>query len=266
MMKKSPKIYALAKSIAFVIVFVIFLFAGAQLVHLFKEPLPKLYYGTFGTLGALLTLIIFLKIEHKTFKDINLIIDKKTTLNLLVGILIGITIFMVMTLVFVVFGGMYFQKINSINYSKIALSLIPFIPLALMEELAFRTYPFLKLRSKFGVWHAQFGVAILFAVYHILMGWPVYIAFLGPFIWSFMFGWSALWSKGIAMPFGIHFAVNCMQNLVGMKNETFAIFKLAYTNSPSKEVAATSEYLGVVMHLVMLGVACLLTHLCSRKK
>lgn len=92
------------------------------------------------------------------------------------------------------------------------------------------------------------------------MGWPIYIAFLGPFIWSFAFGWSALWSKGIAMPFGFHLALNWMQNLAGMKNEAAAIFKLTYKNDPSKELIAMNEYLGIAMHIAVLGISCFLTY------
>lgn len=264
-MKKWPKTYALLKSTAFIIIFVIFLVGSSQLVLLIKEPLPKLYYGIFGTLGALLTLLIFLKSEGKKEEAIRLNVNKKTTLNFLNGIVVGIGIFMLMMLILIAFGGMYFQKITPIHYGNIALSLIPFIPLALMEEIAFRTYPFLRLKSKLGVWYAQFSMAMLFALYHILMGWPVHIAFLGPFIWSFVFGLSALWSKGIAMPFGLHLALNLMQNLAGMKNETSAIFKLTYRNNPSKELEATNEYLGISMHIVILAIACFLTYEYIRK-
>ncbi len=253
-------VYPIFISIAFIALFIVFLVLGAQFVLLFKEPIPKLYYGLVGTLGALLTLSIFLKIERKSFGSIGLKFEKTTLVNWLKGILLGIAVFMLMMLVLVLFGGMYFQKINIQNYTRISLSLIPFLPLALMEELAFRTYPFLMLKSKLGTWSAQFIIALLFALYHILMGWPVYIAFLGPFIWSFAFGWSALWSKGIAMPFGFHLALNWMQNLAGMKNEASAIYKLAHKENLGKELVATEEYLGIGMHVVILGIACFLTY------
>ncbi len=265
-MKKSPKIFAVLSSLAFIITFIIFLVVGSQLVLFLKEPLPKLYYGLLGTLGALLSLSIFLKIERKSFESIGLRLEKRTLLNLIFGIALGVGIFMLMMLVFTVFGGMYLQKITNVAYGKIALSLIPFIPLALMEEIAFRTYPFIKLKSKLGVWNAQFVIALLFALYHILMGWPIYIAFLGPFIWSFAFGWAALWSRGIAMPFGFHLALNWMQNLAGMKNETSAIFKLVSRNGSNKELAATNEYLGIAMHIIILGAACWLTYRYINKK
>ncbi len=257
-------VYPVLLSTAFIGVFILFLFVGSQLVLFFTEPLPKLYYGVFGTLGALLTLTIFLKPEHKSFNSIGLKIEKQSLLNWLKGILIGIGIFMLMILVLVLFGKMYFEKVNT-NYASISLSLLPLIPLALMEELAFRTYPFLTLKSKLGTWNAQFVMAILFALYHILMGWPIYVAFLGPFVWSFAFGWSALWSKGIAMPFGFHLALNWMQNLAGMKNEASAIFNLAYKNDPSKELVAMNEYLGIGMHIAILGVSCFLTYTYIKK-
>ena len=252
-------VYSVLLSTAFIGVFILFLVGGSQLVLFFTEPLPKLYYGIFGTLGALLTLTTFSKLTHTSFNSIGLTFEKYSVFNWLKGILIGIGVFVPMILVLVLFGGMHFEKVNN-NYASIGLSLLPFIPLALMEELAFRTYPFLILKSKLGTWNAQFIIALLFALYHILMGWPISIAFLGPFIWSFAFGWSALWSKGMAMPFGFHLALNWMQNLAGMKTEGSSLFKLAYKNDSSKEIMAMSEYLGIGMHLAILAISCFLTY------
>lgn len=254
------KLSAVITSIAFIALFICFLVLGSQLVLIIKEPIPKLYYGLFGTIGAILSLLIFLKWDGKAFKDIGLVWSKRTPFNLLTGFGLGLGIFTLMILVLITFGGLSIQKAKPIDYSNIAIFLLPFIPLALMEELAFRTYPLLKLNTKIGPWAAQLIIALLFALYHILNGWSIYIAFLGPFIWSFVFGWSALWSRGIAMPFGLHLALNWMQNLTGLKNDSQAIFKLVYSNNPNKELIALNEYLGIGLHLVILGFACLLTH------
>ncbi len=117
-----------------------------------------------------------------------------------------------------------------------------------------------------GIWSAQVIIAMAFAVYHVLNGWGVFIAFTGTFVWAFVFGLSALWSKGIAMPTGIHIALNAMQNLAGMKNNGAELFKLAYKEQQTKEVVATADYTGIGLHITILIIALLLTEYYRRKQ
>ena len=64
---------------------------------------------------------------------------------------------------------------------KSLFALLPILPLALMEETGFRSYPQIVLNDKYGVWGSQFVMAAIFALYHILNGWSVSLSFSGPF-------------------------------------------------------------------------------------
>ena len=68
----------------------------------------------------------------------------------------------------------------------------------------------------FGLRIAQVMTSLAFVGYHIIQGWDVQTAFLGPGIWAFVFGLGAVWSKGIALPTGIHVALNLNQLVFGM--------------------------------------------------
>jgi membrane protease YdiL (CAAX protease family) len=129
-----------------------------------------------------------------------------------------------------------------------------------MEELGFRAYPFLKLYKIFGLRITQVIVALAFAVYHIVQGWDIEISFLGPGIWAFVFGLGAIWSKGIALPTGIHVALNFLQQVVGMHGnieQSFWVLK-QQENSTAQSIVHI-ETMGIVVQVLVLVVAVVLT-------
>jgi membrane protease YdiL (CAAX protease family) len=97
-----------------------------------------------------------------------------------------------------------------------------------MEEVAFRSYPLIRLNKVFGLRVTLLIIALAFALYHILMGWTIYVAFGGPFVWSFVFGLAAIWSGGIAMPAGIHIAINILQNIIGLHGSMGLLWRISF--------------------------------------
>lgn len=90
-------------------------------------------------------------------------------------------------------------------------------------------------------------------------GYGLLIAFAGPFVWSFVFGLSAAWSGGIAVPTGIHVALNVLQIFVGMKGGAESIWKLSFPKGTSKELIAQTNQIGMLTQLAILLLAVLLT-------
>ncbi|MDR7130971.1 membrane protease YdiL (CAAX protease family) [Algoriphagus sp. 4150] len=146
----------------------------------------------------------------------NLVWRKNTLLKFFKGLAIGAAACATIILILALFGGLKIQK------NPEALSLwTPFlylamVPAAFMEEIAFRSYPFIKLIKAFGIRITQLIVVIAFALYHIPLGWSILSAFLGPGIWALVFGIAAVRSKGIALPTGIHVGLNLIQSIFGM--------------------------------------------------
>jgi membrane protease YdiL (CAAX protease family) len=135
-----------------------------------------------------------------------------------------------------------------------------------MEEVAFRGYPLIKLNKTCGTYCAQIVIALVFALYHIVQGWDVSIAFLGPGIWAIIFGWAALYSKGIAMPTGIHVALNAGQNLVGMKGASAATYWLIVQPVGATEsTIAWANTIGLLTQVLMLLLGIMLTVLYVNK-
>ena len=140
------------------------------------------------------------------------------------------------------------------------------IPLAFMEEMAFRSYPFNALNKAFGLRKTQIIIAIAFAIYHIIQGWGIAIAFLGPGIWAFVFGLGTIWSKGIALPTGIHFSLNLMQQLLGMKpGENASIFVVKQPIQTITNSIDQFSVAGIVSQVVVLIITLILMEYYIRK-
>ena len=214
----SAKPMVILKSLGFWILFVALLVAVTKLVNpIFPPSWERFVYGTGGTIATFALCWLFISREKKTLRDYELYWQSATVGRFLKGFIIGVLIFAVIILAMVLLSGLSISRSAGWDPAS-AFWFLSIIPLALMEELAFRSYPFLKLNRAFGLPVTQVIVAIAFALYHIAMGWDITVAFLGPGIWALVFGLGAAWSKGIALPTGIHVALNLSQQVVGMKD------------------------------------------------
>ncbi len=209
----------LLKVPGFWILFIFLLFiVGRFIKPAFPASWEQFVYGIGGTIGTFLLLWGFIKAEKGTFRNYELFWQSGTLPRFFKGFLFGAIIFSCIMLVLVAAGGIRIRFSNSWDTSA-AFWYLSIIPLALFEELAFRSYPFILLNKKFSFLITQLIVAVAFAVYHMIMGWDTTVAILGPGIWALVFGLGAAWSKGIALPTGIHVALNLSQHVVGMKED-----------------------------------------------
>jgi hypothetical protein len=245
----------ISRSILFWLVFTAMLyFSSSFLLHLFTGKTEQFVLGVIGSIVAFLVIWGFLKIDKSTYEEIGLVWEKGTVFRFFKGILIGTVIFLITLLLLKNFTELQFQKNPGGIDSTTMIGYGIFFPLALMEELAFRSYPFVKLNKRYGIWIAQLIVAIAFALYHIVIGWSVYSAFSGPFVWAFVFGIAAIWSGGIAMPLGIHMAVNVLQPMTGMKGEEHSLWILDYkTGTPENLIARTDTVALIIQLLILCG-------------
>lgn len=260
----SPKLTSILKSILFWMLFLVFLFlSGTQITALFPVSWHKFTYGISGTLSAFFATWIFLKIEKKTFADYELVWQRDTLFKFLKGIVLGTAIFFVIIVILVSFTELHIERNPNPWDPWSAFWFLAIIPLALMEEIVFRAYPFIKLNRVFGLRITQIIVSMAFALYHIINGWNVQIAFLGPATWAFVFGLSAIWSNGIAVPTGIHVALNLIQELLGMRENEGSIWLF----KRSEDIPATvnsSETVGIIIQVLVLLSAVVATELYLR--
>ena len=199
--------------------FVLFIAASAQSGATFSKPVHRFTSAIIGAIIALSLAGIFIKSENKALADYHLVWGKSTLLNFLKGFAIGLAACAAITTVLVLFGGLKIQKNPEAISFWTPFLYLAIVPAAFMEEVAFRSYPFIKLYKAFGLKMTQFIVAIAFALYHLPIGWSILPAFLGPGIWALVFGIAAVLSKGVALPTGIHVGINLLQSIVGMRKD-----------------------------------------------
>jgi membrane protease YdiL (CAAX protease family) len=245
---------SILRCVLYWVVFIGLLVVGGRLASLFPAPFSRLLYGVLGSAGAFLTTWAFLKYEKQSRAGIGLVWERGTIGRFFKGMLIGSLIFGFVLIILMLFSDYRLQKSNPAPGWQMLISWLTLIPLALMEDVAFRSYPFLKLNKAMGLRVSQVIVAVAFALYHVTNGWSWYVAFTGPFVWSFVFGLAAVWSRGIAVTVGIHFVLNVLQSLLGIKGGL------------SADALARAQHAGLAAQLVVLAGALLMTEYFIREK
>jgi membrane protease YdiL (CAAX protease family) len=83
-----------------------------------------------------------------------------------------------------------------------------------VEELVFRGYGFERLIAGIGVWKAQLVTALLFAVFHVVNGWPWQVALIGTTAGSLLFGLVFIRWRSVPAAVGVHAAGNWTRDLL----------------------------------------------------
>jgi membrane protease YdiL (CAAX protease family) len=217
---------------------------------------PALWYllaGSIGSLGAVFVARALLKSESKTFSGIYLAWNAGSLRRFVFGCAVGMTIVGVMLVVIVVLSGLAVESVPNPDYlNALGFSILVLVVLALMEEIAFRSYPLVRLRDAFGVRTSIYCTSLFFALYHGVDAANL----LGPGVWGILFGLAAIASRGIALPLGIHFGANWMQSLFGMKTQ-FATSLWTIVPGPEEGMVST-DVIGLVLQVVLLGIGVLL--------
>ncbi|HEX3006729.1 MAG TPA: type II CAAX endopeptidase family protein, partial [Bacteroidales bacterium] len=198
----------IVKSVLFCVVFTGIFVVFSILTNFIPKSFGRLTYSIIGISAGLLATVVFLRFDRKRFSDIGLRFERKTLVNFFIGVIAGVIVMGTLATSVLLF----IHKTISINANSNVFHFIwvtlPLIPLAFMEELGFRSYPLETLKDKVGIRPTIFITSLLFGLYHIVNGWSIASSFYGPAVWGLLFGLAAVYSKGIAMPTGIHYACN----------------------------------------------------------
>lgn len=223
--------------------------------------LGNLVFGIMGSVGAVLLVKAFLKSESNTLSDVGLALVSGSLRRFILGSIVGLALAGIMLAAAIGMSGLVVESVPNPDYwDAIAFSMAVLFVLALMEEVAFRSYPLVRLLNSIGPRTSIYCTSFFFALYHGLQ--PAQL--LGPGVWGVLFGVAALASRGIALPLGIHFGLNWMQSLFGMKTQ-FATS--IWTIVPATEEGIVStNVIGVALQLILLAVGIALVELYIRKK
>jgi hypothetical protein len=240
------------------------LFTGVFVFFSFVKPFisvkfERLEYGLIGTTAALLITFLFLKIDKKNFADIGLKLEKATLKKFFAGIVVGAGIMGLMTIGVIYFPGFNMEANKNSNFLNFLFCTLPLIPLAFMEEVAFRVYPLILLKDNGGLRRSILITSILFALYHLANGWTIENSFLGAGVWGIVYGSAAIYSNGISMSTGLHYAANLTTSLFGATGGSFNIWILKQKDGSTLEHYQSSQLTILIPQITLLivGVICM---------
>lgn len=265
-MSFQKKSSAIILSIGSIITFIFILGLLSQFKHFFPSKFERFTHGLIGLIAAIISVWIFLKYEKKPFSTIGLIWQKDTFKKFIIGLFIGALIAAIMVVAQVTISGLKITLAENYNIASFLFWSSALIPLAFMEEIAFRSYPFIKLNKVFGFRITQIIIALLFALYHIANGWSVGLSFLGPGILALVFGFLAKISDGISMPTGLHYGVNLLLAAISGQKGIEGVLTIDFPTEVSKSVIIENQNVGFVIQIALLIVCLVVTEIYLRNK
>ena len=262
----NSQIKAVFKASLFCIVF-----TGLFIILSFtKSTIPdkfeRIAHGIIGTITAILATYLFLKFDKKSFADIGLKFNKTTLTKFFLGVTIGVGIMGLGAISVIYFSNLKIELNKNSSILNFLFWTFPLIPLAFLEEVGFRAYPLTKLKDKIGIRNSILITSILFALYHLANGWTIQNSFLGAGVWGIIYGLAAIYSNGISMPTGMHYAANLTTAAFGISNTSFNIFVLKQKNGLTLENYQSSQLTVLIPQIsfLLFGIICMELYL--RKK
>ena len=234
----------------FFLVCALLLTLAGPLCSRLSGQLSQVALGSITTVATVIVTGLFLRWDKLRFRDVGAAPDRQSTIRMLVGFALGLLLVALQTCFVMLAGHVQWVRTPSVGPASVGTALLAYVTLASREELAFRGYPLRRLDDRFGLWSAQFVVAIVFATEHVAGGATWANAILGAFVGSLLFGMAALAMRGLAVPIGLHAAWNFGQWTLGEK-ETSGLWRPVVEQGYKVHV----DHMGMLGYLLVFGSA-----------
>lgn len=169
---------------------------------------------------------------------------------LTVGLLIGVASFGLHVFIVATFAGpLRFEWVSGVGFLAALIYFARFLATSCMEEIGFRGYALRRLTLKIGSWPAVCVTAVVFGLSHLSYGWDLQTIALGVVPGGLLWGMSALATRGLAVPIGLHAAWNFTSWSVGGRAETGLLRMILDEGAVER-----SQQVGTVSYLSIFGV------------
>ncbi len=204
-----------------------------------------LTWGVTSSIALLLLIRFLVAREGGTFAAVGLGIRRGSPGRMAAGLLLGIAIYAVTLLtISLTLGPLQLVRAVTPPLDAVVVIVASTIFLALMEELAFRSYSIWTTRSVLGFWQTQAVVACAFGALHLLYGWPLQTVAFGVVPSAVLFGVAAVTTRGLAWPLGLHTGINLGRWLTGENGEQ-GFWRLGAEGVDQTRLALWSPWIGV---------------------
>ena len=213
-----------------------------------------LVWGTTASLAFVGLTRFLLAREARSPRDVGIALDFQSLRHLLIGLAIGAAVYgATLAVNSLALGPLTFTTPTWPSASMWVLMLASYLALSCMEELGFRAYALRTLAPSIGAWPAQLVIAVAFAASHLLFGWSWLTVVLGVLPSALLFGIVALRSGGVAMPIGVHAALNIAQWLVGAK-DVRGVWILSADPAHTARLSAYAPFVGLAVTLLAVAI------------
>ena len=164
-----------------------------------------------------------------------------------VGFLLGLASYGVHIAIMTTFAGpIRFEWVSGVGAAAAVVYFVRFLSTSCMEELGFRGYALRRLTGSIGPWPAVCITAVAFGLSHLSYGWDMRTIALGVVPGGLLWGMSAIATRGLAVPIGLHAAWNFAGWSAGGRAETGLMHMIVEDDTLGRtRQVGTASYLAV---------------------
>jgi len=188
---------------------------------------------------------LFTRNEKGPRTDLDLAVHPGSLKRLSMGMFVGVASFGVHVGVISVFAGpVHFEWVPGVGAMAAAIYFVRFLATSCMEEVGFRGYSLRRLTPRIGPRSAVGVTAVAFGLSHLSYGWDLQTIALGVVPGGLLWGMSAIATRGLAVPIGLHAAWNFAGWTAGARSETGLLQMVV-----DDEVVERTQQVGTVSYL-----------------
>jgi hypothetical protein len=204
----------------------------------------------FACSGGLIALSLFMvRSENGPRTDLDLALRPSSLSRFSIGVLLGVASFGLHVAIVATFAGpIRFEVVPEVGAVAAAIYFVRFLSTSCMEELGFRGYTLRRLTRRMGPWPAVLLTAVAFGLSHLAYGWNMQTIALGVVPAGLLWGMSAIATRGLAVPIGLHAAWNFANWSAGGRAETGLLHMIV-----EEDVLGRTQAVGTASYLSILG-------------
>lgn len=180
--------------------------------------IPALNDFWFFMLVAVCCSWLLLRIDGRSLASVHLLpVAHRHWLQGLTGMLAGCAMLLITALFTFMLTGNRWHFKAEVNGISIAIAFLVCLWSSVVQEFAFRGYPFQTLAEHYGPWVAQGAIAVPFVLMHLRYGMnatTILTIVLTTSLGSFLFGLAYIKTRHLALPVGLHLGWNFAQTLI----------------------------------------------------
>jgi uncharacterized protein len=242
-------------------------FAILLLASVAKSAAPprwgQIVWGLTSSIALVALTLLVLRREGRSATEVGLGIGRGTVARFLLGALLGILAYLFsVAAIAALVGPIHFSRVAGPSAGVIGLTVCTYLALSLMEEIGLRGYSLRTLEARFGFVWAMLAAAGVTAVSHLAFGWAWQTVVMGVVPGALLFGAAAIASRGLAMPIGLHAAMNITRWIAG-ETDSAGLWTLAVDESARARLITWAPLIGLIASS-MVTAALLLWHVRHR--